>query len=135
MSVNKVILVGSLGQNPELKYTPSGAAVANFSVATIYSFTNKNGVKQTKTEWHRVVAWGKQAEAISNCFTKGKPISLEGALETRQWTDNNDQTRYTTEIKLQGFGFVPKDNTASTDQETQQSETPESDPTEDDIHF
>jgi len=106
MSVNKVILVGRLGQNPEVKYTPSGAAVANFSVATNESWTDKSGQKQERTEWHRVVVWGKLAELCAQYLTKGKQAYVEGRLQTRQWQDKEGQTKYTTEVQAQTVQFL-----------------------------
>lgn len=98
-SVNKVILVGNLGRDAEMKQTPSGSAVSSFSVATTEKWTGKDGQKQEKTEWHRCVLWGKQAEAVSQYLTKGKQVYLEGRLETRQW-DKDGQKHYSTEIKV-----------------------------------
>ncbi len=106
MSVNKVILVGRLGQNPEVRYTPSGAAVANFSVATNESWTDKSGQKQERTEWHRVVVWGKLAELCANYLQKGRQAYIEGRLQTRQWQDKDGQTKYTTEIQAQTVQFL-----------------------------
>jgi single-strand DNA-binding protein len=106
MSVNKVILVGRLGQNPEVRYTPSGAAVANFSVATNENWTDKQGQKQEKTEWHRVVVWGKLAELCNQYLSKGRQVYLEGRLQTRQWQDKDGQTKYTTEIQAQTVQFL-----------------------------
>ena len=106
MSVNKVILVGRLGQNPEVRYTPSGAAVANFSVATNESWNDKAGQKQERTEWHRVVVWGKLAELCNQYLQKGRQVYLEGRLQTRQWQDKDNQTRYTTEIQAQTVQFL-----------------------------
>ena len=106
MSVNKVILVGRLGQNPEVRYTPSGAAVANFSVATNESWTDKSGQKQERTEWHKVVVWGKLAELCSQYLAKGRQVYLEGRLQTRQWQDKDGQTKYTTEIQAQTVQFL-----------------------------
>ncbi len=106
MSVNKVILVGRLGQNPEVRYTPSGAAVCNFSVATNESWTDKSGQKQERTEWHRVVVWGKLAELCNQYLQKGRQVYLEGRLQTRQWQDKENQTRYTTEIQAQTVQFL-----------------------------
>lgn len=106
MSVNKVILVGRLGQNPEVRYTPSGAAVANFSVATNESWTDKSGQKQERTEWHRVVVWGKLAELCSQYLAKGRQCYVEGRLQTRQWQDKDGQTKYTTEIQAQTIQFL-----------------------------
>ncbi len=106
MSVNKVILVGRLGQNPEVRYTPSGAAVANFSVATNESWTDKAGVKQERTEWHRIVAWNKLAELCSQYLTKGRQVYIEGRMQTRQWQDKDGQTKYTTEVNAQTVQFL-----------------------------
>ena len=97
-SVNKVILVGNLGRDAELRATPSGASVANFSIATTENWTGKDGQKQEKTEWHRIVLWGKTADTLQPYLTKGKQIYLEGRLETRQW-EKEGQKHYTTEIK------------------------------------
>ncbi len=99
-SVNKVILVGNLGRDAELRYTPGGAAVATINMATTEQWTDKtSGQKQEKTEWHRVVLWGKQAESLSEYLTKGKQIYVEGRLQTRQWDDKDGNKRYTTEVK------------------------------------
>lgn len=106
MSVNKVILVGRLGQNPEVRYTPSGAAVANFSVATNESWSDKSGQKQERTEWHRVVVWGKLAELCSQYLAKGRQCYVEGRLQTRQWQDKDGQTKYTTEVQAQTIQFL-----------------------------
>jgi single-strand DNA-binding protein len=106
MSVNKVILVGRLGQTPEVKYTPSGAAVANFSVATNETWVDKSGQKQERTEWHRVVVWGKTAELCQQYLSKGRQVYLEGKLQTRQWQDKDGQTKYTTEVQAQTVQFL-----------------------------
>ncbi len=106
MSVNKVILVGRLGQNPEVRYTPSGAAVANFSIATSETWVDKSGQKQDKTEWHRIVVWGKTAENCSQYLTKGRQVYVEGRLQTRQWQDKDGQTKSTTEIQAQTVQFL-----------------------------
>ncbi|MCM2277817.1 MAG: single-stranded DNA-binding protein [Oligoflexia bacterium] len=106
MSVNKVILVGRLGQNPEVRYTPSGAAVANFSVATNESWTDKSGQKQERTEWHKVVVWGKLAELCGQYLSKGRQAYVEGRLQTRQWQDKDGQTKYTTEVQAQTVQFL-----------------------------
>lgn len=98
-SVNKVILVGNLGRDAELRYTPGGAAVATLNMATTEVWNDKSGQKQEKTEWHRVVVWGKSAETLSEYLTKGKQIYVEGRLQTRQWDDKDGNKRYTTEIR------------------------------------
>ena len=98
--VNKVILVGNLGKDPEIRYAPNGSAVANITLATSESWKDKaTGEKQEKTEWHRVVLWGKTAESLSEYLTKGKQIYIEGRLQTRQWDDKDGNKRYTTEIR------------------------------------
>jgi single-strand DNA-binding protein len=104
--VNKVILIGHLGQDPEVRFTPSGAAVANFSVATNESWTDKSGTKQEKTEWHKIVVWGKTAEICQKYLKKGKQIYIEGKLQTRQWENKEGKTQYTTEINAQHVQFL-----------------------------
>ena len=98
-SVNKVILVGNLGRDAEIRYTPGGAAVSKFSIATTEVWNDKSGQRQEKTEWHRVVLWGKSAESLTEYLTKGKQIYVEGRLQTRQWDDKDGNKRYTTEIR------------------------------------
>jgi single-strand DNA-binding protein len=98
-SVNKVILVGNLGRDPEVRYTQGGSPVANFTLATNEVWTDKAGAKQERTEWHRVVAWGKTAEIARDHLGKGKQVYIEGSLQTRQWEDRDGNKRSTTEIK------------------------------------
>ena len=98
-SVNKVILVGTLGRDAELRYTPGGAAVATLNLATTEVWNDKGGPRQEKTEWHRIVLWGKQAESLQEYLTKGTQIYVEGRLQTRQWDDKDGNKKYTTEIK------------------------------------
>jgi single-strand DNA-binding protein len=98
-SVNKVILVGNLGRDAELRFTPGGAAVSTINMATTEIWNDKAGQKQEKTEWHRVVLWGKTAESLNEYLTKGKQIYVEGRLQTRQWDDKDGNKRYTTEIR------------------------------------
>nr|WP_320048806.1 single-stranded DNA-binding protein [uncultured Desulfuromonas sp.] len=98
MSVNKVILVGNLGKDPELRYTPSGAAVVNFSLATSETYKDRDGNRQTKTEWHNIVAWRQLAEICGKYLHKGKQVYIEGSLQTRKWQDRDGNDRYTTEI-------------------------------------
>lgn len=96
--INKVILIGNLGSDPEVKYTPSGAAVANVSLATNESWNDRNGERQERTEWHRLVFWSRLAEIVGQYLKKGSKIYVEGRLQTRQWDDQSGQKRYTTEI-------------------------------------
>src|SRR5690242_7685028 len=98
-SVNKVILVGNLGKDPEVKYTPSGAAVAKFSIATSYRYKDKNEQWQDQTEWHNVVAWARLAEIAGEYLKKGSKVYVEGRLQTRSWEDKNtNQKKYMTEV-------------------------------------
>ena len=99
-SVNKVILLGHLGADPEVRYTQGGTAVANLRIATNESYNDKNsGERIEKTEWHRVVAWGKLAEIVGQYLTKGRQVYVEGQLQTRQWQDKDGNTRYSTEVR------------------------------------
>ena len=104
--VNKVILIGRLGNDPEVRYTPSGAAVANFNMATNESWTDKNGQKQERTEWHRIVVWGKIAELCGQYLSKGRQAFIEGRLQTREWNDKEGTKRYTTEIVAQNVQIL-----------------------------
>jgi single-strand DNA-binding protein len=97
-SVNKAILVGNLGRDAEVRFTPSGQAVASFSIATTENWTSKDGEKKEQTEWHRIVLWGKSAETLQPYLTKGKQIYVEGRLQTRSW-EKDGQKHYTTEVK------------------------------------
>ena len=98
-SVNKVILVGNLGRDAEVRFTPGGQPVATLNLATTEQWNDKEGQRQEKTEWHRIVLWGKQAESLQQYLVKGKQIYVEGRLQTRQWDDKEGVKRYTTEIK------------------------------------
>ena len=97
-SVNKVILIGNLGRDPEVRYSADGSAIANISLATTDTWKDKSGEKQEKTEWHRVAFFGKLAEIAGEYLKKGSQIYVEGRLQTRKWTDKEGQERYTTEI-------------------------------------
>jgi single-strand DNA-binding protein len=98
-SVNKVILVGNLGRDAELRYTPGGAAVATINMATTDVYKDREGQKKEDTQWHRVVLWGRTAETLHEYLTKGKQIYVEGRLQTRKWTDKDGVEKYTTEIR------------------------------------
>ena len=98
-SVNKVILVGNLGRDAELRYTPGGAAVATLNLATTEVFKDREGQKKEDTQWHRVILWGKTAETLQDYLTKGKQIYVEGKLQTRKWKDKDGNDKYTTEIR------------------------------------
>lgn len=96
--VNKVILVGNLGKDPETSYTPSGQSVTKFSLATSRSYKDKNGELKEETEWHNIVAWGRTGEICQQYLTKGRPVFVEGRIQTRSWEDKEGKKRYTTEI-------------------------------------
>ena len=97
-SVNKVILIGNLGKDPEMRYMPSGDAIANFSIATTDSWKDKSGEKQEKTEWHRISMFGRLAEIAGEYLKKGSQVYIEGRLQTRKWQNKEGQDQYTTEI-------------------------------------
>lgn len=105
--INKVIIVGNLGNDPEIKYLPSGGAVANITIATSESWKDKStGEQKEKTEWHRVVLFGKLAEVAGEYLRKGSQVYIEGQLQTRKWQDQSGQDRYTTEVVVQGYNGV-----------------------------
>lgn len=106
MSVNKVIIVGRLGADPELKTLGSGQAVANFNLATSENWVDRDGQKQERTEWHRIVVWGKLAEICRQYLSKGRQVFVEGKLQTRSWEDQQGQKRYTTEIVASNVQFI-----------------------------
>ena len=99
--VNKAILIGNLGQDPEIRYTHSGAAVASFSLATTQKWKDKEGQQQEETEWHRITAWSRLAEICGEYLQKGSKVYIEGRLQTRKWQDKDGNDRYTTEIVAQ----------------------------------
>ena len=105
-SVNKVIIVGNLGQDPEARFTPQGTAVTNLSVATNESWKNQSGETQERTEWHRVVMYGKMAETASEYMKKGQTVYVEGILQTNEWEDQNQVKRKTTEIRCDNFTML-----------------------------
>src|SRR5688572_10496022 len=104
--VNKAILVGNLGADPEVRFTPGGQAVANFRIATSESWNDKSGQKQERTEWHRIVVWGKLAELCGEYLKKGRQCFVEGRLLTREWTNKEGQKQYTTEVVAQQVTFL-----------------------------
>ena len=117
-SVNKVILIGNLGRDPEVRYSPAGAAIASFSLATNEVWNNKDGQREVRTEWHRVIAFGKLAEICGQYLTKGKQVYVEGRLQTRSWEDRDGNKRSATEIvatsmvMLGRAGELPADSLA-----------------------
>ena len=104
--VNKVILIGNLGRDPELRYTKNGQAVVNFSLATTENWTDKNGERVERTEWHRIVAWGRTGELCAQYLSKGRTVYVEGCLQTRDWEDREGNKRSTTEINAQTVQFL-----------------------------
>lgn len=117
-AVNKVILVGNLGRDPEMRKTPGGASVVSFSMATTEKFTDKNGQRQEQTEWHNIVAWNRTAETIEKYVKKGDPIYIEGKLRTQSWEDNGNR-RYKTEVVVVGFQFLHSGNGNNSGQQGQ----------------
>ena len=131
-SVNKVILIGNLGQDPEGRFTPQGTAVTNLSVATNESWKNQNGELQDRTEWHRVVMYGKMAETANEYMHKGQMVYIEGRLQTNEWEDKNQIKRRTTEIKCDNFTMLGRRSDTNI-QSGNRSEKPEQD--DDDLPF
>jgi single-strand DNA-binding protein len=134
--VNKVILVGNLGADPEIRYTPSGTAVANFRIATSENWTNKEGQRETRTEWHRIVTFGKLAEICGEYLSKGKQVYIEGRIQTRQWDDKEGVKRYTTEVVANTMQMLgrPGDQPQAPEGEPPQAEEP-APPEMDDVPF
>ncbi len=136
-SVNKVILIGNLGTDPELRYTSSGTPVANFSLATHEQWTTRDGEKEERTEWHRIVAWGKLAEICNQYLHKGSQVYIEGKIRSRSWEDREGQKRFTTEIialGMQMLGAPSKDMVPPQGGEELPPEIPDVAP-DDDIPF
>jgi len=104
--VNKVILVGNLGKDPEVRFTPNGKALAKFSVATSERWTDQDGQKQERTEWHNVVVWGKQAETCGQYLSKGRQVYVEGSIRTRSYDDKDGNKKYITEIVARDVRFL-----------------------------
>ena len=106
MSVNKVILVGNLGKDPEVRFTNTGSAVANFPIATSEQWNDRDGKRQERTEWHNIVVWGKQAESCGQYLAKGRQVYVEGSIRTRSYDDKSGVKRYVTEIVAQRIQFL-----------------------------
>ena len=104
--VNKAILVGNLGRDPELRQTPNGQSVVNFTLATSENWTDKSGQRQERTEWHRIVVWGRTAEMCNQYLSKGRTVYIEGRIQTREWEDKDGNKRYTTEINASTVQFI-----------------------------
>lgn len=132
--VNKVILIGNLGKDPEVRHLEGGAAVANFPLATTETFKDKNGNRQEQTEWHNIVVWRGLAEVAEKYLKKGMTIYIEGKLRTRSWDDKEGNKRYTTEIVGDSFTMLSKrDNNSS--QSGNEENTPAAPKTGDDLPF
>ena len=131
-SVNKVVLVGHLGGDPETRFLPSGAAVANFNLATNESWKDTNGEFQDKTEWHRCVMFGKSAELAGDLLKKGQLAYIEGKLQTRNWEDKDGVKRYTTEVVCDMFTMLGRKMDSAETQERPKSNESEDSPLEDD---
>lgn len=146
MSFNKITIVGNLGRDPELRYTPQGNAVCNFSVATNEKRRDKNGEMQDITTWFRITLWGKQAENASKYLTKGSPVYIEGRLKVEEWTDRDGKGRYTLEVNATDMQFLSSggrgdemsggaaDETGFGDDASEMSKSSAA-PTDDDIPF
>lgn len=106
MSVNKAILIGRLGKDPELRYTPGGKAVASFSLATTERWTGDDGQRNESTTWHNIVAWGKQAELMKEYLSKGREVYIEGRISNRSYDDKDGNKRYISEVVVQNFQFI-----------------------------
>ena len=115
-SLNKVILIGNLGQDPEARFTPQGTAVTNLSIATNESWKDQSGEMQDRTEWHRVVMYGRMAETATEYMKKGQMVYVEGRLHTREWEDQNQIKRKTTEIRCDNFTMLGRRSEAPTGQ-------------------
>ena len=133
-SLNKVMLIGRLGRDPEIRYSTDGLAIANFSVATDESYKDKSGNRQTQTEWHRIVAFGKLAEICGEYLMKGRLVYIEGRIRTRSWTDKNGEKKYTTEIIANNMFILDSKGDSSTKVSAHVEEV-QAEPVEDDIPF
>ena len=131
-SVNKVIIVGNLGQDPEARFTPQGTAVTNLSVATNESWKNQSGELQDRTEWHRVVMYGKMAETASEYMKKGQMVYVEGRLQTNEWEDQNQVKRKTTEIRCDNFTMLGRRSDSTQESTAPNNKTEDQD---DDLPF
>ena len=137
--INKVILIGNLGRDPEVRYTASGTAVANFPIATSVQWTDReSGEKKDRTEWHRIVAWSRLGEICGEYLAKGKQVYIEGRLQTREWQDKEGNRRWTTEVVAEQMQMLGSPGQAPSYDESPSDEdrgSPSGQPTEDDIPF
>ena len=130
--VNKVILVGNLGKDPEVRYLDSGVAVANFSLATTENYKNKEGERVSQTEWHNIVLWRGLAEVAEKWLKKGSSVYIEGKIKTRKWEDKEGNTRYTTEILADNMTMLGGKPQADTDKESINAQSSEGNTSEND---
>ena len=133
MSVNRVTLVGHLGKDPEVRFTPSGKAVARFPVATSEAWNDSGGQRQERTEWHQIVVWGKQGENCGQFLAKGRQVYIEGTIRSRQYDDKNGTRRYVTEIIAQRVQFLGGPRPTETNAGEAPAPAPQGDP--DDLPF
>jgi single-strand DNA-binding protein len=128
LGMNKVLLMGNLGKDPELRYTPGGQPVANFPLATTERWSDKNGQRQERTEWHTIVVWGKQAEMVNQYLKKGRSAFIEGRIQTRSWDDKDGNKKYKTEIVANQVQFIGsaggQANASSNSTDTSVDQTP-----------
>jgi single-strand DNA-binding protein len=127
MSLNKCMIIGNLGRDPEMRYTPSGQAVTQFTVAVNRNYKNQQGERVEETEWFRIVAWGQQAEFAAEYLRKGNKVFIEGRLQTRQWEGQDGQKRYTTELvanTIQNLERRPRDDSAEVTREPAEGARP-----------
>ena len=138
MSFNKIIIIGNLGRDPELRYTPQGTPVCSFTVATNERRKDRTGEMQDATTWFRVTLWGRQAETASQYLTKGRPIYVEGRLRVEEWTDRDNRQRYTLEVHATDMQFIGSGRGEEASGATAKgatSDQPEADLSDDDIPF
>jgi len=136
-SLNRVLLIGNLGADPELSYTPSGTAKATIRLATHEVWTNKEGERGERTEWHRIIAWGRLAEICGEYLAKGRQIFIEGRLQTRSWEDREGNKRWTTEIIASNMQMLgsPRDSSFQQQQSSADADVPDMPEADDDIPF
>ena len=124
--MNKIMIIGNVGSDPEMRYTPNGAAVTSFSVATNYRYTTADGQQNDETQWFRVSAWNKQAETLNQYVVKGMKIFIEGRVSSNAWTDKEGQARATIEVNCTNFEFLSRENQNQSSGENFQAPNPDS---------
>ncbi len=134
-SLNKVLLIGNTGRDPEIRYTASGTAVASFSLATSEKFKNKGGEWEERTEWHNIILWGRLAEIAGEYLTKGKTVFIEGRLQTRKWQDRDGKDRFTTEIVGEKMQMLSRKEGNGRTEEAPSHGEPTPPPSDDEIPF